>query len=110
MASSIIQQGSGNRWYLRYIDYTPEEAWGAVNSGANFSQAKYFTFSKAVSWTGIFFTATVQSDTVHAHIVPVNSLEGKVISVNMRNTAAAVAIVRVYFLVNDPDVTVSWTT
>ena len=109
MAQSIIQRDDpGTRWYLKYLEYIPDTAWGALNTGANFSQAKAFTFNKSISWTGIFFTTTVQSDAIHAHIVPLNGTSAKVTTVNLRNTTINPAIVRVYILVKDPDITISW--
>ena len=109
MATSIINRDDpGTRWYLRYLDYIPDNPWGALNTGANFSQGKAFTFSKRVSWAGIFFTATVQTDGIHAHIVPLSDTSAKVITINLRNTTVNPQIVRVYFLVKDPDITISW--
>ena len=109
MAQSIIHRDDpGTKWYLKYIDYIPDNPWGALNTGANFSQSKTFTFNKRVSWTGIFFTAIAQTDVIHAHIVPVSDTSGKVATINLRNTTINPQIVRVYFLLTDPDITISW--
>lgn len=109
MAQSIIQRDDpGTKWYLKYLDYIPHNAWGALNTGANFSQGKEFTFNKSISWTGIFFTATVQTDAIQAHIVPLSDTSAKVVTINPRNTTINPQIVRVYFLVKDPDITISW--
>lgn len=109
MAQSIIQRDDpGTKWYLKYLEYTPDSAWGALNTGANFSQGKAFTFSKSISWQEIFFTATVQTDAIQAHIVPLSDTSAKVATINLRNTTINPQIVRVYFLVKDPDITISW--
>lgn len=110
MATSIIQRDDpGTKWYLRYLEYTPDTSWGALNTGANYSQGKGFVFNKSVSWgTGVFYTCTVQTDMILAHIVPTSDTAGKVQTINVRNTTVNAALVRVYFLVTDPTVTVSW--
>jgi len=110
MATSIVQRDDpGTKWYLRYLEYTPSTSWGALNTGANYSQGKGFVFNKPISWgTTIFYTATVQTDMIFAHIVPTSDTAGKVQTINVRNTTVNAALVRVYFLVTDPTVTVSW--
>lgn len=110
MAESIIQRDDpGTKWYLRYLEWTPSTSWGAVNTGANYSQGKGFVFNKTVSWgSGIFFSSTVQTDSIESHVVPISDTRGKVQTINVRNTSVAAAIVRVYFLVQDPTITVSW--
>lgn len=110
MAQSIIQRDDpGTKWYLLYLEYTPDTAWGALNTGANYSQGKGFVFNKEVGWgSGIFYTATVQTDMVLAHIVPISGTTGKVQTLNVRNATVNAALVRVYFLVQDPTITVAW--
>ena len=111
MATSIVQRDDpGTKWYLRYLEYTPSTAWGALNTGVNYSQGKGFVFNKAVRWGGseMFYTCTVQADMISAHIVPISDTVGKVQTVNVWNAKVNAALVRVYFLVQDPTITVSW--
>lgn len=108
MAVSTIKRDKGTEWYLRYLDWTPSNAWGAFPSGSNVAQSKQFKFSSAVSWTGIFPSALVQHDAIEAHIVPVNNTTGKVNTRNLTSASVSATTVRLYFLVTDPSITVSW--
>ena len=108
MAVSTISRDKGTEWYIRYLDWTPSYAWGAYPGGNNVAQSKSFTFSKAISWQGIFPSALCQSDAIETHIVPASNTVGRVNTRNLTTASVAASVVRVYFFVNDPDVTVSW--
>lgn len=95
---------------LLYLEKNSAQ-FGALNSGANWSQGWGFTFNKDVSWTSVIPISIAQgNDGVLTNVTPQSSKAGKVQAYNIRNTTVAAQLIRVYFLVEtgDMELTVSW--
>lgn len=104
---SAITTLNNAKWRLLYLDFM-SLAFGALNTGANYSQGKGFTFSKAISWQTTACFSLTQSDNIESHVVPISNTAGKVQATNMRNVNQPACIIRVYILTQDPTLTVRW--
>lgn len=95
---------------LLYLEKNSAQ-FGALNTGANWSQGWGFTFNKSISWTSVIPISIAQgNDGVLTNVSPQSGTTGKVQAYNIRNATVAAQLIRVYFLVktDDLDLTVSW--